>query len=105
MFNVEITLHAFQVKQYIVLLFYISWNKYFSTFSLFRLTSDGEAITQFKLISSRLNILIARSSSIFLENNLQKATDAIREHHSWTPIHIAAYLGLYEFFSQPEILR
>lgn len=72
--------------------------------SLFRLTSDGEAVAQFKLISSKLNILIARSSSLLLENNLQKATDVIREHHSWTPIHIAAYLGLYEFFSQPDIL-
>jgi len=72
---------------------------------LFRLTGDGEAFAQFRLFSSRLNILIARSSSIFLENNLQKATDVIKEHPAWTPIHIAAYLGLYEFFTQPDILR
>ncbi|XP_052068311.1 85/88 kDa calcium-independent phospholipase A2-like [Mytilus californianus] len=74
-----------------------------SVWSIFRLTSDGEAYAQFGLYASKLNVLIARSSSVFVGDNLQKITDVIKEHSSWTPIHIAAYLGFYEFIRQPDI--
>ena len=73
--------------------------------SLFRLANDGEAFAKFGLFSARLNALIDSSSSIFLDNNLQKTNDVMNEHPSWMPIHIASFLGLYEFFNQANIKK
>ena len=67
-------------------------------FSIFRLTNETEALNKFRQFSSIINPLAHASSSVYDENLLQKISDIINMYPSWRPVHIAAYVGLYECF-------
>ncbi|KAJ8319089.1 hypothetical protein KUTeg_004180 [Tegillarca granosa] len=73
--------------------------------SIFRLSGDGHALAQFKIYSEKLNPIASASSSIYQEDILKKVCDCIQQHQTWTPAHVAAFVGLYECFKQPEFVR
>ncbi|KAJ8321225.1 hypothetical protein KUTeg_001223 [Tegillarca granosa] len=74
------------------------------SYSIFRLSGDGHALAQFKIYSEKLNPIASASSSIYQEDILKKVCDCIQQHQTWTPAHVAAFVGLYECFKQPEFV-
>ncbi|XP_048248074.1 85/88 kDa calcium-independent phospholipase A2-like [Haliotis rufescens] len=73
-------------------------------FSIFRIMMEAEALSQFNILAPKMVCLVTSSSSLNQEDVLQKVSDCIREHPTWTACHIAAYIGLYECFRH-EIIR
>lgn len=80
-------------------------NKVDKSFSIFRLTNETDALTYFRQYSSIIKPLTLASSSIYDEGRLQKISDTIKEYPLWKPVHIAAYVGLYECFHYDVIKR
>ncbi|XP_050391680.2 85/88 kDa calcium-independent phospholipase A2 [Patella vulgata] len=72
-------------------------------YSLFRLTSEGDANALFSNLCAILLPLIVSSSSVYQEDNLQKICDNIREHPTWNVAHVAAFVGLFEAFRHPSV--
>ncbi|KAL5018205.1 hypothetical protein ScPMuIL_003927 [Solemya velum] len=73
------------------------------TFSLFRLVSEGESLTQFSMLATCLVVLVMSSSSVYREDILQSICDCVREHPTWTVAHVVSHIGLFESFKQTEI--
>ncbi|XP_041362867.1 85/88 kDa calcium-independent phospholipase A2-like [Gigantopelta aegis] len=72
-------------------------------FSLFRQYSEVESRTLFGTIAPKLDMILQCSSSLYLENTLQRVFDCFREHPTWTAVHVAAYTGLWEIFKHEQM--
>lgn len=72
-------------------------------FSLFRLTKEAEASSFYKQLNTVLTLLAQSTSSLCQEDKLQVVCDTVREHPLWNCAHIAAFMGLFEAFKNPEI--
>ena len=73
--------------------------------SLFRQYSEVESRTLFGTIAPTLDMMLQCTSSMFMEDMLQKVSDCIREHPTWTAVHVAAYTGLWECFKHQHMKR
>ncbi|XP_041363731.1 85/88 kDa calcium-independent phospholipase A2-like isoform X2 [Gigantopelta aegis] len=72
-------------------------------FSVFRLYCEVESRTLFGTIAPKLDMILQCSSSLYLENTLQRVSDCFREHPTWTAVHVAAYTGLRECFKDEDM--
>ncbi|XP_062589503.1 85/88 kDa calcium-independent phospholipase A2-like [Saccostrea cucullata] len=75
----------------------------YKSFSIFRITNEIDALTQFECYSFIINTLANASSSVYDENMLQNISDAIKSNLHWRPAHVAAFVGLYECFHHKKI--
>lgn len=75
------------------------------SFSIFRYTKEVEALTYYKQLNVILTLLVESSSSLSQDDKLQAVCDTVREHPIWNCAHVAAYVGLFEAFKNPEIQK
>ncbi|XP_064601100.1 85/88 kDa calcium-independent phospholipase A2-like [Liolophura sinensis] len=76
-----------------------------NSFSLFRLTNEGEASSTFKKLASILVPLYKSTLKVYQEQMLQLICDTVRQNPTWTVAHVAAHVGLVDALKHKPISR
>nr|XP_004650359.2 85/88 kDa calcium-independent phospholipase A2 isoform X1 [Jaculus jaculus]XP_045009335.1 85/88 kDa calcium-independent phospholipase A2 isoform X1 [Jaculus jaculus]XP_045009336.1 85/88 kDa calcium-independent phospholipase A2 isoform X1 [Jaculus jaculus] len=75
-----------------------------SGFRLFQLESEADALVTFQQYSSLLPPLYESSPQVLHAEVLQRLSDLIRNHPSWSVAHLAVELGIRECFHSSRII-
>ncbi|CAH0547476.1 unnamed protein product [Brassicogethes aeneus] len=73
------------------------------TYSLFRADTQDQAEVKFCTFKDKLPILVEISKDMCNLPGLQKISDILAEHPTWTIAHLAANFALYESFNNPKV--
>ncbi|ELT90707.1 hypothetical protein CAPTEDRAFT_216660 [Capitella teleta] len=71
--------------------------------SLFHLASENEATTFFSNVSYKLEPLLQSTKYFNSREGLEKFSNSLREHPTWTCAHLAAFLGCHECFRHESV--
>lgn len=82
------------------------WFLFFFCFSLFRLPDVSEAQIRFISLREVLPPLVEHMPHYVVnKQGLQTVCDLTRDHPTWSPAHIAAYLGYAKVFRNSSIVK
>lgn len=76
---------------------------YIFIFSLFRISSESEAVEVFNLLSFKL-LALCKIAMFFQKDRLQEISNIVRNNPRWGCAHIAAKLGVVECFSEETVI-
>lgn len=74
-----------------------------TAFSLFRISSESEAVEVFNLLSFKL-LALCKIAMFFQKDRLQEISNIVRNNPRWGCAHIAAKLGVVECFSEETVI-